>query len=115
MGEGVVFVDVTYHGLRVAQRARFQLAAEDSGFVETEAPLPVGTTLRLEGEGMNREARVISIVEQESSAKSPPGMLVSWKTETLQASPDQSGDGTIPEEDGHSKKGRRSRKRSNGR
>jgi hypothetical protein len=82
----VRFVDVTYRGLRVAQRARCLDAGGGALFVEHEAPLPVGSTVaiieRAAADGSAgpvdaapaRRARVAAVVEQEAGAKSPPGM-----------------------------------------
>src|SRR3989304_342277 len=43
MADTTACVDVTCRGLRVAHRARFQPGPDGGGFVEHEAPLPVGT------------------------------------------------------------------------
>jgi hypothetical protein len=76
------FVDVVWRGLRLAQKARLAPSAESAGFVEIDAPLPVGSRVRLEGEGgFAVEARVVTVVEQESGARSPPGMRVDWSAE----------------------------------
>src|SRR5215470_5591683 len=72
-----MFVDVSYRGLRVAARAKMTEAGPEAGFVEVEAPLPVGTRLNLTGDA-TLEVRVMGVVEQESGAKSPPGMRVAW-------------------------------------
>jgi hypothetical protein len=71
------FVDVTYRGLRVATRARLTESAPGTGFVEVEAPLPVGTSIHLGGDTTGA-ARVTGVVEQEAGAKSPPGMRIVW-------------------------------------
>ena len=71
------FVDVTYRGLRVATRARLTESESGVGFVEVEAPLPVGTKIKLGGD-TTAEARVTGVVEQEAGAKSPPGMRIVW-------------------------------------
>ncbi len=71
------FVDVTYRGLRVATRARLTESAPGTGFVEVEAPLPVGTSIKLGGDTAG-DARVTGVVEQEAGAKSPPGMRIVW-------------------------------------
>ncbi len=73
------FVDVSYRGLRVAQRAKLSESGPTAGFVEVEAPLPVGTHVSLAAEGgFAVEATVMQVVEQEAGAKSPPGMRVEW-------------------------------------
>ena len=70
-------VEITYRGIRVG---RAKLEGEgDPGFFPHEAPLPVGTRVMVYGdEGPPREAIVTSVVEQESTAKSPPGMKLRW-------------------------------------
>lgn len=73
------FVDVSYRGLRIAQRAKLSESGPAVGFVEVEAPLPVGTRVSLAAEGgFAVEATVTAVVEQEAGAKSPPGMRVEW-------------------------------------
>jgi len=74
----VSFVDVAYRGLKVAQKARWQEGDDGRAFLEHEAPLPVGARVMIQLEGENREAVVISVVEQEAGAKSPPGMRLAW-------------------------------------
>jgi hypothetical protein len=80
------FVDVTYRGLRVATRARLTESSPGVGFVEVEAPLPVGTTLKLAGD-TTADARVTGVVEQEAGAKSPPGMRIVWGEKAAPARP----------------------------
>jgi len=74
----VRFVDVTYRGLKVAARAKLVESAPGDAFVEIDAPLPVGTALRLLGGEAPLDVRVAGVVEQEAGAKSPPGMHVVW-------------------------------------
>lgn len=80
-------VDVTYRGLRVARGAKLlDAAGGEQGFVELEAPLPVGTRVTLVGEGDFRvDARVVGVVEQDGGgaaspggAKATPGMRLDW-------------------------------------
>lgn len=80
------FVDVTYRGLRVATRARLTESAPGTGFVEVEAPLPVGTRIKLGGD-TTADARVTGVVEQEAGAKSPPGMRIVWGEKAAPAKP----------------------------
>jgi|SRR5215470_10853476 len=80
------FVDVTYRGLRVATRARLTESAPGTGFVEVEAPLPVGTQIKLSGD-TTEDARVTGVVEQEAGAKSPPGMRIVWGEKAAPAKP----------------------------
>jgi hypothetical protein len=73
------FVDLTCRGLRVAQKARLNLESPTVGFLEIEAPLPIGTRVQVTGEGdFTVDARVTKVVEQEAGAKSPPGMRIDW-------------------------------------
>ncbi len=73
------FVDLTYRGLQVAQRARLLPDGPDGAFVEHEAPLPVGARVTLVRDGRPpTEARVVGVVELEAGAKSAPGMRLSW-------------------------------------
>jgi hypothetical protein len=82
------FVDLTCRGLRVAQKARLTPESESAGFVELEAPLPIGTRVQLTGDGDFRvEARVVKVVEQEAGAKSPPGMRLDWSVVTVVTPP----------------------------
>jgi hypothetical protein len=72
-------VDLTYRGLKVAQKAKFVPAGGDAAFVEHEQPLPVGSRVTVVREGKPPvEARVVGVVELEAGAKSPPGMRLSW-------------------------------------
>jgi hypothetical protein len=70
-------VEITYRGIRVAQG---KLEGDgDPGFLPFEAPLPVGTRVMVYSqEGPPREAIITQVVEQDSSAKSPPGMKLRW-------------------------------------
>jgi hypothetical protein len=81
------FVDVTYRGLKVALRAKLTESSPTSGFVEVDAPLPVGTRIQLADGGKVTDARVVGVVEQESGAKSPPGMRLSWGDAVAAAEP----------------------------
>jgi hypothetical protein len=74
MGTETRFVEVTYRGLRVAAKAKLVTEDAASGFVEVEAPLPVGSRLTVVDGEQSFPARVVGVVEQESGAKSPPGM-----------------------------------------
>src|SRR5687767_9800739 len=70
-------VEISYRGIRVTQG---KLEGDgDPGFLPYEAPLPVGTRVLVHVEGETpREAIVSQVVEQDSSAKSPPGMKLRW-------------------------------------
>lgn len=78
MGTETRFVDITYRGLKVAARAKLVNETANAGFIEVDAPLPVGTRITLVDNGQSIPARVQGVVEQESGAKSPPGMRVAW-------------------------------------
>ena len=71
------FVELRFRGLRLAEKARFE-EAPGGGFVEHEAPLPVGTAIALVFPEGEKVARVTGVVEQEANAVSPPGMRVAW-------------------------------------
>jgi hypothetical protein len=93
----VSFVDVAYRGLRVAQKARWQEGDDGQGFLEHEAPLPVGSRLALTLESGAREALVVGVVEQEAGAKSPPGMRLRWADVPAQATPTADEGGEVAE------------------
>jgi hypothetical protein len=80
-GEPMV-VDLTYRGLKLVQRGKLHADGSDdaiAGFVEHEQPLPVGARVQILLEGQApRDARVVSVVEQEASAKHTPGMKLGW-------------------------------------
>lgn len=109
-----VIVDVTYRGLRMAEGARF-VGDDEGGFVEVEAPLPVGSQLTVCREsGDPREARVLGVVEQEASAKSPPGMRIAFTSVSPEV--DDSDDTKAHASSEPGKKARRTKKKaSNGR
>jgi len=71
------FVELRFRGLRLAEKARFE-EAPGGGFVEHEAPLPVGTSIALVFPEGEKVARVTGVVEQEANAQSPPGMRIAW-------------------------------------
>ena len=73
------FVELRFRGLRLAEKARFE-DGPGGGFVEHEAPLPVGTSIALVFPDGEKAARVTGVVEQEANAPSPPGMRVAWET-----------------------------------
>ena len=81
-------VEVTYRGLRLAQGARLEPDGDTAGFIELETPMPVGARVTLIDEhGVAVEARVVSVVEQEAGARSPPGMRVDWRVEAQAPAP----------------------------
>lgn len=79
-------VDVTYRGLKVATGARLVQSGPGVGFLEVEAPLPVGSRLTLSGP-VTLEARVTGVVEQESGAKTVAGMRIAWGEPAAAARP----------------------------
>jgi hypothetical protein len=94
-------VDVTYRGLKVATGARFVAAGPGAGFVEVDAPLPVGTRLVLSGE-LAKEVRVTGVVEQEAGTKTVAGMRLGWaepaaKAEAKPAVAEAEKDGAEPD------------------
>lgn len=105
MGTETRFVDITYRGLRVAAKAKLVEQAPMTGFVEVEAPLPVGTQVTVVDGEQSVAARVLAVVEQEAGAKSPPGMRITWapvaervvpKPQLTAEPPQQSAEATDP-------------------
>lgn len=70
------FVDVTYHGIEVARRAKLTEVSPEAGYLEVAAPMPVGTQLVLTIEGTSVPAVVRSVHEQVGGADRAPGMRV---------------------------------------
>ncbi len=87
MGTETRFVDITYRGLKVAAKAKLVEQSPEVGFVELDAPLPVGTAVVLEDGGQPVRARVTGVVEQESGAKSAAGMKIAWGSALVKAQP----------------------------
>jgi len=83
------FVEVTYRGLELSQRARFEETGPGAGFLEHETPLPVGSCLVIQLEDGPREVQVTGVVEQEAGAKSPPGMRLAWAVAEAEPAPEQ--------------------------
>lgn len=70
------FVDVTYHGIEVARRAKLTEVSPEAGYLEVAAPMPVGTQVVLAVDGMTIDAVVRSVHEQVGGTEHPPGMRV---------------------------------------
>lgn len=125
-------VDVTYRGLRVAKGAKLAETGEQ-GFLELDAPLPVGTRVTLAAEdGFRVEARVVGVVEQGAAGmrldwappKADAGTTLELDPETDAVTDDAAISGSMPAMDeagastppaGESRAGRRRRKKQNGR
>ena len=71
-----VFVDLGYRGLSIGKRARLAEVRPSTGYIESNAPMPVGTTLTLATEdGIAIDTTVIEVREMASGDRAP-GMHV---------------------------------------
>lgn len=87
-------VEVTYRGLPVARGAKLADSGEQ-GFLELDAPLPVGTRVTVTGDGDFRvEARVVGVVEHGAT-----GMRLDWAAAKPEAVPAAASAGTTLELD----------------
>jgi len=105
----------------VATKAKLIESSPGDAFVEVDAPMPVGTLVRIITFGSDApiDARVVDVVEQEAGAKSPPGMHILWGT-AAEADAVTGDSGSSPPVDGSSEPvsggdGRRRRRRHRGR
>ncbi len=74
------FVDLTYRGLSLGRRVKLTQVRPSTGYLETPAPMPVGTSILIAtDEGVQVEATVTSIHEQVGGSDNPPGMTVAPK------------------------------------
>jgi hypothetical protein len=74
------FVDLAYRGLSLGRRVKLTQVRPSTGYLETPAPMPVGTTIAIAtDEGHNLEAIVTSIHEQVGGSDKHPGMTVKPK------------------------------------
>lgn len=74
------FVDLTYRGLSLGRRVKLTQVRPSTGYLETPAPMPVGTSILIAtDEGVLVEATVTSIHEQVGGSDKPPGMTVAPK------------------------------------
>lgn len=71
------FVDLTYRGLSLGRRVKLSQVRPSSGYLETPAPMPVGTRIQIAtDEGPVLQATVKSIHEQTGGSDKAPGMTV---------------------------------------
>ncbi len=71
------FVDLAYRGLSLGRRVKLTQVRPSTGYLETPAPMPVGTTIAIAtDDGHNLEAMVTSIHEQVGGSDRAPGMTV---------------------------------------
>lgn len=71
------FVDLGYRGLTLGRRVKLSQVRPSSGYLETPAPMPVGTAIVIAtDEGHAIEAKVLSIHEQTGGSDKAPGMTV---------------------------------------
>lgn len=74
------FVDLTYRGLSLGRRVKLSQVRPSTGYLETPAPMPVGTSILITtDEGVLVEATVTSIHEQVGGSEKTPGMTVAPK------------------------------------
>jgi hypothetical protein len=73
---GEAFIDLFYRGLSLGSRARMAHIDGRSAFVELPGPMPIGTALSIQVDGLAIPARVIEIVEQTAGSERAPGMKV---------------------------------------
>ena len=72
MGEAIV--DLFYRGLPLGSRARMTHIEGRSAYVELPGPMPIGTPLSIQVDGLSIPARVVEIHEQSAGTEKPPGM-----------------------------------------
>lgn len=71
------FVDLTYRGLSLGRRIKLTQVRPSTGYVETPAPMPVGTSIAFAtDEGLTFDAVVMAIHEQVGGSDKAPGMVV---------------------------------------
>jgi hypothetical protein len=71
------FVDLTYRGLSLGRRVKLTQVRPSTGYVETPAPMPVGTAIQIAtDEGLLMDAMVMAIHEQVGGSDRVPGMVV---------------------------------------
>lgn len=73
---GEAFIDLFYRGLSLGSRARMTHIDGRSAYVELPGPMPIGTALSIQVDGLVIPARVIEIVEQTAGSERAPGMKV---------------------------------------
>jgi hypothetical protein len=71
------FVDLTYRGLSLGRRLKLADVRPTTGYVETPAPMPVGTAIGiLTDDTVALDAIVVEVREQVAGTDRPPGMVV---------------------------------------
>jgi hypothetical protein len=71
------FVDLTYRGLSLGRRIKLSHVRPSTGYLETPAPMPVGTPLSIAtDEGLTLQATVTAVHEQTGGSEIVPGMTV---------------------------------------
>jgi hypothetical protein len=71
------FVDLTYRGLSLGRRVKLTQVRPSTGYVETPAPMPVGTAISIAtDDGLVFDAMVMTIHEQVGGSDRVPGMVV---------------------------------------
>lgn len=76
------FVDLSYRGLSLGRRIKLTRVEAASGYLETPAPMPVGTAIAIAtDDGVTLEATVTAVHEQVGGATVAPGMQVAPKLE----------------------------------
>ena len=71
------FVDLTYRGLALGRRVKLTQVRPSTGYVETPAPMPVGTAISIAtDDGLVFDAMVMAIHEQVGGSDRVPGMVV---------------------------------------
>ena len=71
------FVDLTYRGLSLGRRLKLTQVRPSTGYVETPAPMPVGTAILIAtDDGITLDAMVMAIHEQVGGSDRVPGMVV---------------------------------------
>jgi len=74
------FVDLTYRGLSLGRRVKLSQVRPSTGYLETPAPMPVGTLIQIStDEGVALEATVTGVHEQTGGSDKAPGMTVAPK------------------------------------
>ena len=82
------FVDLGYRGLTLGRRVKLSQVRPSSGYLETPAPMPVGTAIVIAtDEGHSINAKVLAIHEQTGGSDKAPGMTVAPELagETIEA------------------------------
>jgi len=71
------FVDLTYRGLSLGRRVKLTQVRPSTGYVETPAPMPVGSAISIAtDEGLLFDALVMAVHEQVGGSDRAPGMVV---------------------------------------